>query len=275
MNIFNSFIVFIFLGLFDVKCEEFNTDINNDFTIINKEEVVKNSLDIDINVDDNIEKLKKTLRIFFSLGLVLDPTVYIHKDYIKEETYEDFEVNSLSGVKFGFDYIPTNVINNYIGFIRKYKIFLVKLKKSLFFSFDDLKNDYSNFIFGLQGEVGISLPLNVRYDKLIFNNDNEINKTVHSLNFLFGIKSELGSIEGGFDYIKKVYPTKLVVDVMYMIDIRKYFSFYINCSFFQCFSPVYLLSFNIDDLKKVLNMSNKFQWNIDVNIGIIGLNFNV
>ena len=252
--------------------KENNTDFN-DIIEINEN---NNKLDIkNLNIIQKVvtnDKLSKILRLFLSLGFILDPTVKIYKEKINEEIGDDFEINILSGFRFAIDYIPTNVINKYIGLTRKYRIFGVKLKDSEFFVAEGLKNDYNNYIFGIQGEIGISLPLNIRYNKLIFNNNN-INKNIHSINILGGLKFEIGDIEDISQNIKNLYPTKLVFELIYILDLEKWFSFYISSSFYQCFSPVYLLSFNLNDFKKCLNTSNKFQWNLDITIGLIGLNF--
>lgn len=267
----------------DLKNDENNNKIENENKNIqnlkNITNIIENDNKFDIknlNILQKVivnDKISRTLRLFVSLGFILDPTVKIYKEKLKEEISEDFEMNILSGVRLALDYIPTNVINKYIGLIRKYRIFWAKIKDSEFFTTEGLKNDYSNYIFGIQGEIGVSLPLNIRYDKINFNNDNNINKNIHSINFLCGLKFEIGDFDGNPQYVKKLFPTKLLFEIMYIVDLKKWFSFYISSSFYHCFSPVYLLSFNLKDLKNVLNTSNKFQWNLDITIGFIGLNF--
>ena len=250
---------------------EYNKNIKDITKDYNNKNNIKNLIILKRFIDN--DKLSRILRLFISFGIILDPTVIIYNKKIKDDIGENFEINILSGVRLSLDYIPTNVLNKYIGLVRKYRIFWAKLKDSEFFVTEGLKNDYSNYIFGIQGGIGISLPLNIRYDKIMFNNDNDINKNIHSINFLGGFKFEIGDFDSNPQYIKKLFPTKLVFEVMYILDLKKWFSFYISSSFYQCFSPVYLLSFKLKDLKNVFNTLNKFQWNFDITIGICGLNF--
>lgn len=252
---------------------------NNKISSNNITNAEKNIIKLDIeklNISKKViinDKFSRILRLFISCGFILDPTVKIYKEKIKKETREDFEINILSGIRLAVDYIPTNVINKYLGLTRKYRLSYAKLKDSEFFTIEGLKNDYSNYILGIQGEIGISLPLNIRYNMLDFNNDNNINKNIHSINILGGLKFEIGDFDSNPQYVKNIFPTKLVFELMYILDLKKWFSFYISSSFYQCFSPVYLLSFNLKDLQNTLNTSNKFQWNFDITIGLIGLNF--
>ena len=250
---------------------EYNKNIKDITKDYNNKNNIKNLIILKRFIDN--DKLSRILRLFISFGIILDPTVIIYNKKIKDDIGENFEINILSGVRLSLDYIPTNVLNKYIGLVRKYRIFWAKLKDSEFFVTEGLKNDYSNYIFGIQGGIGISLPLNVRYDKIMFNNDNDINKNIHSINFLGGFKFDIGDFDSNPHYIKKLFPTKLVFELMYILDLKKWFSFYISSSFYQCFSPVYLLSFKLKDLKNVFNTLNKFQWNFDITIGICGLNF--
>ena len=262
-----------------IKDNNNNITVNDNITSNNITNNEKNIIKLDIgklNISKKViinDKFSRILRLFVSCGFILDPTVKIYKEKIKNETSEDFETNILSGIRLAVDYIPTNAINKYIGLTRKYRFFYAKLKDSEFFNIEGLKNDYSNYILGIQGEIGISLPLNIRYDKIDFNNDNYINKNIHSINILGGFKFEIGDFDSNPQYVKNLFPTKLVFELIYILDLKKWFSFYISSSFYQCFSPVYLLSFNLKDLKNTLNTSNKFQWNFDITIGFIGLNF--
>ena len=59
---------------------------------------------------------------------------------------------------------------------------------------------------------------------------------------------------------------------MYILDIKQGFSFYLSASIFQCFSLVYLFSFNKNDICRIFNNKNYFNWNITIELGLLGIN---
>lgn len=213
------------------------------------------------------DKLYKVNRLFVSVGGVLEPNVLINKGQL----FENDNSSVFGGVKVGGDYI-WSIYKRRAGFINKNKVFVVKLRDLDVYSRYGLKNDFEKFIAGLQVEFGISVVLNKKFDSISFSEKNRINTNLSSINFLVGFKEEIGKIRNVLQS-ELVFPTKLVCEIMYILDLKFGFSFYFSVVFFQCFSPVYLFSFNKDDFSNVFNNNNYFNWNCSFDIGVFGLNF--
>ena len=242
----NKFYLFIILLLFQFKI------IGNNNKII----PIKN------------DKLYKTIRVLMSGGVILEPTVLINSQYL----FKNDNSSIFGGFKIGIDNINSIFKNKRVGFVNKNKLFFSKLMDIDLYRRPKLKDDFFSYIFGIQIEVGLSIILNKCHKKIEFNDKNKINTHLNSLNILVGFKEEIGKI-GEILKASKIFPTKLTVDLMYILDLKQGFSFYISILFFQCFSPVYLFSCNKEDLSNTFNNNNYFNWNINIEIGFIGLNF--
>ena len=215
------------------------------------------------------DKLYKIYRVFISGGVILEPTVIIEN----EELLRDVEYSVFGGIKIGIDNINSIFKKNRVGFVNKNKIFFSKLCDNNLYTKTGMKEDFKRFIVGLQCEVGMSVILNKDFSGISFNELNNINRTaIHSLNFFAGIKEEIGDFFNS-SLLKKIFPTKLIGDITYIIDLKYGFSFYLSISIFYCFSPVYLFSFNKADFLNVFNCKNNFPWNITIDIGIFGMSF--
>ena len=215
------------------------------------------------------DKLYKTYRIFVSSGVILEPMVIMNnKELLKGVDYSVF-----GGFKIGIDNINSVFKKNRIGFVNKNKIFFSKLIDNNLYTKSAMKEDFKSFIFGLQCEFGMSVILNKDYLSISFDKLNNIDRNIiHSLNFLAGIKEEIGD-PFNKSLLKKIFPTKLVGDITYILDLKYGFSFYISFSFYYCFSPVFLFSFTKKDFLNVFNCENNFPWNITIDIGLFGMNF--
>ena len=214
------------------------------------------------------DKLGKIKRIFISGGIILEPTVKINNKYL----FMNDNSSVFGGFKISLDNINSAFKNSRIGFINKNKIFFSKLRNMDIYNRPRLKDDFIDFIIGVQLEIGMSVILNKDFKTIEFNEKNAINRNINSLNFLVGFKEELGKMKEIMK-VNLVFPTKLIFEIMYIIDLKYWFSFYLSVVFFQCFSPVYLLSFNKKDFCNVFNNHNFFNWNIHIELGLLGLNF--
>jgi hypothetical protein len=213
------------------------------------------------------DHLSKMHRIFFSGGIVFEPTVFLNKSNFNNQICSNFS----GGGKVGIEFFTTKFYTKKrFAFSQKHKIFYTKLRDTMIYK--DKKEEFEIYIIGYQFNFGTSIILNKDFKSIIFDCNNKINKNIHTLDILFGLK-----FEGGGKMLQKgakTYPTKILTEILYKIDLKNGFSFFISITINRCFSPVYLFSFNKEDLKKVFNQNN-FAWNIDINIGFIGLNFPV
>lgn len=212
--------------------------------------------------------LCRIYRIFISSGVILEPLVSINRN----DLLEGVNYSVFGGVKIGIDNINSFFKKKRIGFVNKNKVFFSKLIDNNLYTNVGMKEDFKRFIFGLQCEVGMSVVLNKNYSEIVFGELNEINKHIHSLNFFCGIKEEIGDFYNSL-LLKKIFPTKLIGDITYILDLKYGFTFYLSVSFFYCFSPVFLFSFNKTDFYNVFNAENNFPWNITIDIGLFGMSF--
>ena len=214
------------------------------------------------------DHLYKMHRIFFSGGIVVEPTVFLNKDTFDNQTCSNF----FGGGKVGIEFFTTKFyIKKRFAFSQKHKMFYVKLREINIYTKE--KKEFDIYIIGYQFNFGVSIILNKYSKSIIFDCNNKINKDIHTLDILFGLK-----FEGGENILKKgnnTYPTKILAEILYKIDFKNGFSFFISIIINRCFSPVYLLSFNKEEFKKVFNPNNQYAWNIYLNIGFIGFNFPV
>lgn len=218
-----------------------------------------------LRIDDKLYKIR---RVFVSGGIILEPTVLINNQYL----FRNDNSSVFGGFKIGIDIISSIFNCKRFGFINKNKLFFSKLMDMDIYKRPKLKDDFMDFIVGFQFEIGLSITLNKDYKKIGFNDKNKINTCINSLNFLVGLKEELGKINDILK-AKMVFPTKLIAEIMYILDLKQGFSFYLSAIFFQCFSPVYLLSCNKRDFCNTFNNHNFFNWNINIEMGLLGLNF--
>lgn len=207
-------------------------------------------------------------RIFISSGIILEPTVKINDKYL----FKNDNSSVFGGFKICIDGINSVFNDRRVGFIYKGKVFFSKLMNMDLYTRQGLKDEFVNFTVGIQLEIGLSVVLNKGFKDIRFDKRNRINRNISSLNFLVGLKEELGKIN---EIMKAslVFPTKLLFEAMYILDLKYGFSFYLSVVFFQCFSPVYLFSFNKKDFGNVFNNNNFFNWNINIEFGLLGQNF--
>ena len=213
------------------------------------------------------DHLSKMHRIFFSGGIIFEPTVFLNKSNFDNQICSNF----FGGGKVGIEFFTTKFyIKKRFAFSQKHKMFYVKLRDINIYKSE--KKEFEKYIIGYQFNFGASIILNKYFKSIIFDCNNKINKNIHTLDILFGLK-----FEGGGKILQKgdqTYPTKILAEILYKIDFKNGLSFFISITINRCFSPVYLFSFSKEDLRKVFNQNN-FAWNIDLNIGFIGLNFPV
>ena len=213
------------------------------------------------------DHLSEMHRIFLSGGIVLEPTVFLDRSNFKNKICSNF----FGGGKVGIEYFTTKFYKKKrFAFSQKHKMFYVKLRDINIYKSE--KKEFEKYIIGYQFNFGASIILNKYFKSIIFDCNNKINQQIHSFDILLGLKFEMSTINP--TKANLVYPTKILAEILYKIDLRRGLSFFISISINRCFSPVYLFSFNKEDLRKVFNQNN-FAWNIDLNIGFIGLNFPV
>lgn len=211
------------------------------------------------------DHLSKMHRIFFSTGIIFESKVLILAD--KKCS------NFFGGGKVGLEYFTTKFyIKKRFAFSQKHKMFYTKLRDIDIYKKE--KQEFKNYILGYQFNFGPSIILNKNFKNIVFDCNNKVNQDIHTFDILFGLKFEAGGRKN-ISQTHNIYPTKILMEILYKIDLKNGFSFFISITINRCFSPVFLFSFNKDDFKKVFNPDNKYAWNIDFNIGFIGLNFPV
>ncbi|MBQ2349999.1 MAG: hypothetical protein II393_01840 [Cytophagales bacterium] len=206
----------------------------------------------------------KIYRFMIPVGVICEPKVLWGPTNKK-----DF----LGAVKGGAEFFTTDFFKHKrLAFSNKHRIFCTKIIAKKFYA--NKKKDFSTVVYGYQFNSGISIILNSSLNDCYFNSKNTISDNIHTFSIMLGIKTEIGDINMKKD-MSSTFPTKILIELLYNIDFKNGLAFYISITLNRCFSPVYLLSFNMENFKKVFNKSGNYPWNIDINIAFLGINITI